>query len=553
MNNLNVDLAVEYVKNIVDKNKCVSCDHLQGPYVRYPCGHFICQKCVATAEECLLCLSPPAVSTHFIDKPLTRRVEHISNLLTEFQELLNIDVFKRHRISEQLKLERQLFPECIQAPSKYCNKRKSSNISVLDKENITSSYIAGENTSYIKPFKMEDSNYYVQHWLDTNITKPNKSRKPFADLKVNCNYSNIKSIDLVKNNVNEVVSKKRTHNKKLSYESKKLKQSPKAIKKQHKKKELCLRSNETIKLKNNKLDNNDSGIDFEDHTIVIDESQNDVFDKDKLACLAVIEAEKNNVNIFTDYETTQCSSIRINDVSINTKTIKAKSMLPLFKVPFYRKSSLYEVCSLYSQNTNERMYRNNADNVTVTIENNNFVATINILHNKENSIKLTNKHSVEIQTIDVNDENENNVDQVNIPHGNVKNKANKANILLYEDLMQSENKQGTLLLDNKPKEQAIKLNSVEVKGVIVAESETDSDTDNEHANTIETIADVHASAQFAYGILSTLEPNQYEHRQQRKAIRGNSPISTDSSDKENYDPNRAKRQKFDKKSKKYNC
>lgn len=66
-------------------------DRLNGVYVRYPCGHYICQNCVTTAEECLLCLTPPSETNYSVDKTLSLRTEHISDILTTFQDLFNLD------------------------------------------------------------------------------------------------------------------------------------------------------------------------------------------------------------------------------------------------------------------------------------------------------------------------------------------------------------------------------------------------------------------------------------------------------------------------------
>lgn len=509
MANFNIDRAVEYLKDIVNNNKCVTCDRLSAIYLRYPCGHVNCQNCVKTAEECLLCPTPPSVNNS-VDKPLSRRTEHISNLLNTFQDLFNLNVFRRQRISDQLKAEKQVFPECIQAPSKYCNKRKSTldNL-VKDKENIISVY-PGENISSFKAIEMENKNIYVKKWLDTNLPFENKQRKAFTDLGVNRNFTKDSLLGSAKHNIHNSYNFKRKNYKTLHNGSENLKDLP--IKKKKLKKQANPQSKLQIVPKNNKIENDKSAIVI-DEDIIID----DYIDKEIVPYQAVTEAEK-HIHITKD-----------TDINKITKT-KPQSMLPPHKVRFYKSSFLYETCSLCIESINYKKTRH-LNPVTIVIDNKNFVTTLNITDCKEDNYQYKNKQSVAIQTND--------------KYTKIQNLSTFSNIKSDHEHFQN-------YADNIKFKKSVTIPNSQIvnSGILVSESEGDSGTDDEIVNTLETTADVHTTSFHGFEVLAPLEPFRQEVRKTRKGSRGPSPLSNDSSDKENYDPNRAKRQKFNKKIKK---
>ncbi|CAH2108279.1 unnamed protein product [Euphydryas editha] len=533
MNNLNTEVAVEHIKTLVDNNR----DLLNGPIIRYPCGHTVCKTCVETAEDCLLCLSPPVVASNSIDKPFSQRIINTFNLLNAFQDLFNLDVYKRHRLSEQLKLEKQLFPKCIQAPLKYCNKRKSINI-VKDKENASASFIAGENIS--TAIKMDNTINYVQQWLKSNESSSKKSniklpRKPLADINVNDQRFYTKDSLVSKVNNNTKTGQKRKHLK--IFDSNSDKKMRPLSKKRKTDSDRKLRSTKNyIKInltENNKCENDESGIVIDEETIVIDNSPCN--DKDKLALMAVREAEEFNSSDYISFDKSNHNEIETN----------------LFKVPFYKKSLLHKFCNNCTIEKNNVV--DSTKNLSVIIDSNRYVTTIKVSQCPVSNDKVVNKQSVQIQTDTCID----GTDEINT-HFVDNNEVQRSNGKVLSLLHQNDIKTADMVTEDPDKFKLCKNDENNLKNtegvsnvvslardkcLIIEESDTDSDI-NIIESTLEVTAEVHREETiYDFGVLSTLEPNEYETRMKRNTLRGNTPLSTDSSDKENYDPNRIKKQK----------
>ena len=304
---------------------------------------------------------------------------------------------------------------------------------------------------------MENKNVYVKKWLDTNLPSQNKQRKAFTDLGVNRNLTNDSLLGSAKHNIHSSFNFKRKINKTLHDGSENKKKLP--IRKKKLKNKINPQNKLQVVPKNNKIENDDSGIVIDEEIIVIDESENYFIDKDMLACQAVIEAEK-NIHVTKD-----------KDINIITK-IKPQSMLPLHKVPFYKRSLLYETCSLCKESIN---YKKTCDlnPVTIVIDSKNFVTTLNISDCKENNYQYINKQSVAIQT----DDKDTNIQKCcifsNIKSDNEHFQDNEDNI--------------------KFKDCVVTPDSQRVKGIVVSESEADSETDDDIVNTLETTADVHTT------------------------------------------------------------
>ncbi|XP_034827263.1 titin homolog [Maniola hyperantus] len=549
MNSFNVNQAVQYVKTIADICRCVSCDQLKSLRVRYPCGHSVCEHCVLTAEDCLLCLSPPDVSTHIIDDPLSLRVEHASNLLHSFQELFKLDVYRRQRVSEQLQLEKELFPECIQAPSKYSNSRRRSNISIQNKENLKNPLFPGENTSTSSILKMENKMSYVQQWLSKSETSLKKSsynlpRKPFTDLNVNDqNVTRPKT-------QNKVTKKKKAPSKnKIKLKSFNSDFKNKSELSLMRKRKDCEKD---LNYQQIKCDKNESGIFIDDDEIVnISETQS--FDKDKQAWLAVIEAEKNSP--YNDTTVSKLSKSEIEKV-VNTnpidKPIQCQNVEAMGKVPFYKKSLLFKpMNNQFHENKYKKTHEPN--NVTITIDSSSFITTIQFYEEQQDRTKNT-EYSISVQTED---------DSHLKSNSNNFSKTVELKVLATENSNCDENKHISISDKSKNNHQEsadlfeeIATMEANQKHTLPSEKEPkcliidDSDSDSEilpsvQASLLEVTAEVHKSENDSI-VLSQLEQGEYEHRM-KHAVRGHTPASTDSSDKENYDPNRTKRRKLDKK------
>ncbi|XP_045447603.1 uncharacterized protein LOC123655901 [Melitaea cinxia] len=558
MNNFNTDLAVELIKTLVDRNRCVTCDLLNEPIVRYPCGHTACKTCSETAEDCLLCLSPPTVSTNSVDTPSSERVKNASHLLCTFQELFNLDVYRRHRLSEQLKLEKQLFPKCIQAPTKYCNKRKSIK-DLKDKENSRVSFIAGENISHVS--KMDNSINYVQQWLKTNESISRKSnnklpRKPLGDLNVNeQSFTKHSLVSKVNNNRNSY--HKRKHIKIIDSD---IKQRLLPKKRKTDSYRELRSSKDNIKFnfnKKSKCENDESGIFVDEEIIIIDSSLTECKDKDELALIAVRKAEESTSSDFISFDESNDKVIsKIIDTS--NPEIETNS----YKVPFYKKSLLHKICNECKVDKNNIENVDNKNNLSVIIDSDKYVTTIKVSQCPVTNVEVVNKQSVQIQTdAHITETNEVDMDEINTNFGNnteAQRSSLKVLSLLHEKDIKSADmsKEGAKISKLDKNEENNLKNSKDVSNIIplardkclvIEESDTDSDI-NEIESTIEVTAEVHREETcFDFGVLSALEPNEYETRMKRNTLRGHTPLSTDSSDKENYDPNRMKKQKLCKK------
>ncbi|XP_028174418.1 uncharacterized protein LOC114363026 [Ostrinia furnacalis] len=545
---LNISDIIAHVKNIVDSVRCTACDKADGGRTRFLCGHTSCDDCLTESEECVLCVTPPtSLGKPKSDKPLSQRAQNAYNLLEVCQDTFHLDVYQRVseglRVSEQLKAERELFPECIQAPQKYCNKRKSI-VMKGDKENLHSSFHFGEHISHSDSFKMNKCNNYVQQWLEKTENYP---RKALADLNVNKSNSTrrkilqqktVKSKSKQSNNshVKAEVSNSKQRKRPFSTTSFSLigqeNSVPDLIIKKSKKSEsktfLHELHNKTLECP----DNEESGIVLDDEPILIEDSQSQIIaeDKDKLALLAVQAAEKEQSGVTAlTLETTQ--DLELPPICINSKTSNKKHNK---NVPFYKKGSLADCSPHYPVDNKPDIER---ENVLITIENQNFITTINIM-NTENIVN--DKKSVNIQT-NLNDEDR-------MPEIKEKSKGNNNKFvpLPSENIVTEKNQESqqspciyNVCGDN---------NTTSKRGGIIID-DSDSDDSLFMGSYLQVEAEVHRSCEpLDYGILNEISTSELPHRSRNK-MRCLSPDSNNSSEKENCDPNKGKKHKNVKKSK----
>lgn len=328
---------------------------------------------------------------------------------------LLFSVFKHRRLSEQLRIEKELFPECIQAPVKYANKRKSTIHSYKNKENRNTSFFPGEGTSIsCENITMDSSATYVQQWLKKN--EKDFTRKPFRDLNVNTQSQ--QNITLPKDkyklptvydeNVSVLkTNRKRSHFKITEKNTPLWRKNMKSIIHQHNgnqkrlKKESHMSNADLVKIKTKtKCDNDESGIFMDDDPIVIDDSQETVIDKDKNAWLAVLKANEN-----AEIESTSLNNLDFSDHKTLNYTNKETHMQsdglqskinPNIKVPFYKKSYIIETCTYC--NTTSTKAVGQPEKVEITIDNANYTTTIKILKDVQNSSKLNTTNSASVQT-----------------------------------------------------------------------------------------------------------------------------------------------------------
>ena len=423
---------------------CVFSDKTDGQRLRYACGHTACDNCIIDAADCQLCLTPPPVPSPQpkLDNALTQRVKNATGLLKVCENLFGTDgmllliiyfifysyihsftcsginlifvlVFKHKRLSEQLRIEKELFPECIQAPVKYENKRKSTFISQKNKENSNTTFFPGEDTSFsCENIIMENSARYVQQWLNKNDS--DFERKPFRDLNVNTQLDHNTILPVknykqqTKNNQNVSVLKtnrKRSHYKTIVKNNSLQSGSMKSIMNQcyggskKVKKELHPPNAGIVRNKTKtEWDNDESGIFMDDDPIVIDDSQDTIIDKDRNAWLAVLKANENEEN-----ESTSLVNLDSNDhkTYTNKETLLQSDGLqsktdPNMKVPFYKKSYIIETCTHCNAAPDKVVSQ--PEKVEITIDNANFTAQITVLKNVENNSKLNTTNSVSVQT-----------------------------------------------------------------------------------------------------------------------------------------------------------
>lgn len=320
-------------------------------------------------------------------------------------------MYQRQRISDRLKVEKELFPECIQAPSKYFNKRKSLNISKKGKENRNSTFFPGEEISSSKAVIMNKSREFVQAWLN-NSSPP--SRSPLCDLKVNTCKMKHKTRSTTakgKQNHNEVLKPRRQYKNKIKPLSTSTPQSSlecylKPIDKGSGKNAWV--NDKTLK---RKLDNrsdqvldkkqcDESGIVIDD-CFTIEDTQDHVVDKDRLALFDVENADKQvttqSVSVIDDTPMQQA-------VNFGEGSTSKDSCVKNIKVPFYHKSYLHETCKqcinsgsvhLMKPEANDTDCKKNCD-VSITVENKSFITTIQVVDCKQSNYDT--KQSTAVQT-----------------------------------------------------------------------------------------------------------------------------------------------------------
>lgn len=395
-----------------------------------------------------------------------------------------------------MRVEKEVFPECIQAPIKYSNSRKTLNNSKHNKENILSQ-LPGEEISPISNHKMEKQSENVEKWLKKYV------RKPFADLNSNDERLTRNTKAIIDKNVERETTtvKKSSRKRQIKTACSTVKSqslivdhlvpiNPTAVPKKKPKIGDKIIKPDTSKYNTGptriyNAHENDEIITIDDKsTIIIDDSQIIREDKDLNAWLAVQKAEHNK----------KCTSSEMNKRSKTTekKIFEVESKLTN-KVPFYLKSNLTEECkcNYYCRESNEQfnthMRQSNCDSginntespidVSITVENQSFVACITVQQVVHNPRK-TNMQSVEVQT-----------DKVNTVHGI---HENVENINCYEkqslDIFQDDGK----IIENADCHGRLQsLNKTD--NVVIQES--DSDEDIQASVSMQVTAEIHRSCE----------------------------------------------------------
>ncbi|XP_063393131.1 uncharacterized protein LOC134678454 [Cydia fagiglandana] len=506
--------------------RCDRCDKADGSVI-FACGHPGCSDCVARGE-CQTCAPLMKLSS---DPPLLD-VLH-TKASTPLQDTLQTDEYQRQRISEKLRVEKELFPECIQAPAKYFNKRKSLNVSKKGKENRHTLF-PGEEISSLREFTMNKSRSYVQEWLSKQ-SSPSfgpQSRSPFSDLKVNTHHNPPHSTpikDIQKENVPKIGT--RQSNRKRP----RLKQTPttpsntslenflKPVEKAEAKKawgakRLKQEFDEPKHVESNgvgKHQNNENVIEI-DECYTIEDTQDQIVDKDKMALLEVQKASrKESVEIIEDTEDNSPQSHKMPHV------------------PFLKKSYLFENCTQCidaSMNTltdiENCSHKNTpikSNDVSITVENKSFIATISIV-----DCNAGKTQSTAVQTVDD-------------PFFGFEQPSQEDSTSLIAK-MKEYIETADLVKGDMPETDSQKTSCTDV---ILEEQVTKADANIQEDNT----GRFGHSSEHDFGVLNPLDGAGFQNKRPRRG-RGATPDSNNSSDKENCDPNRKKRQAKKKKNKK---
>ncbi|XP_063620840.1 uncharacterized protein LOC134793181 [Cydia splendana] len=507
--------------------RCDRCDKADGSAI-FACGHPGCSDCVAR-RECQTCAPLMEPSS---DRPLLDGLH--TKASTPLQDTLQTDEYHKQRISEKLRVEKELFPECIQAPAKYINKRKSLNVSKKGKENRHSTIFPGEDISSSTEFTMNKSRSYVQEWLSKQ-SSPSfgpQPRSPFSDLKVNTHHNQphstpVKAIQ--KGNVAKIGT--RQSNRKRP----RLKQTPttlsntslenflKPVEKAEAKKAKRLKQEfddpKHVESKGVGTHLNNENVIEIDECYTIEDTQDQIVDKDKMALLEVQKASrKESVEIIEDTEENTPHSHKMPHV------------------PFLKKSYLFENCtqcidaSMNTLTDIEKCSHKNtpikSNDVSITVENKSFIATISIV-----DCNPGKKQSTAVQTV------ENPFMGFEQP-----SEEDSASLIAKMKEYIETAKGKDLVKGDMPETDSQKTSCTDV---ILEEQVKKADENIQEDN----MAKFGHSSEHDFGVLNALDGAGFQNKRPRRG-RGATPDSNNSSDKENCDPNRNKRLAKKKKNKK---
>lgn len=417
---------------------------------------------------------------------------------------MNFSVFLHRRISEQRRIEKELFPRGV-PPIKYENKRRSINSTSFNKENRYSNYLPGEAISTPIEDKMENSLSNVQQWL--NKKENNFTRKPFSDLNVNTQQiiaprnKHTKQIG-GDENVPLVSTRKRSHFKTTDRDYSWLSRNRKTVNdysspRKKVKKESYASYLETSSKDVQKCENDESGIFMDNDLIVIDDSQDSVIDKDKNAWLAVLKACENEELTATSL----VNSSQVNITNESSKQVEKSESIKIndshvTKVPFYKRSAITETCRYCKNEVNSVNLVpavTPSKPVKITIDNENFLTTITVFNNVQNNIPMNTSSSVSVQTDNCKtnqvDDFTNNTD---LDHS--ENKRNSEVEVMKEVSECSSDKNSIDLFADDRKifgHEGLKPES----GKCIVIDETDSDSDLDLSGPLSVKVDVHRSCQ----------------------------------------------------------
>ncbi|XP_047986169.1 uncharacterized protein LOC125226273 isoform X2 [Leguminivora glycinivorella] len=476
----------------------------------------------------------PSSDVPLLDDP------HSEAAKASLQDTLQIEEYQRQRVSEKLRVEKELFPECIQAPVKYYNKRKSLNVSRKDKENRHTIF-PGEEISGSREFTMNKSRSYVQEWLSkqSNTSFGPQPRSPFSDLKVNTHHNQPHSTpvkDVQKENIPRLGTRQSNAGSQMQQGRKRprLRQTSatpqtsldnflKPVEKAESKKSwgakrLKQEFGEPKHVESKgygKHQHNDSVIEIEE-CYTIEDTQDQIIDKDRMALLEVQKASRKvSVEIIEDSEENTLQSQKTSHV------------------PFLKKRYLFENCtecihaSMNTSTDNEQSsYKSSprkSNDVSITVENKSFIATISIV-----DCNPGKKQSTAVQT----------VEEPFLGFEKPSQEASSSLLAKMKEYIET----ADLIKGDMPETDSQKTSCTD----ILLEEQVNKADENIQEDNMSRFG--HSSEQ-DYGVLNPLDGAGLQNKKPRRG-RGATPDSNNSSDKENCDPNRKKRQAKKKKNKK---
>lgn len=383
-------------------------------------------------------------------------------------------MYKKQKLSEKLKIEKQLFPDCIQAPVKYHNKRKTLNNSFQDKENQLR--FLGEEIP-LNNSNMDNKINLVKKWLAKN---EKVERKPLEDLSINKQRIVDKNNTLKRNQI--ATLKERVNSTVKNLKSKKQKAKYFKNKNTYLSKELGA----SMKISKQKI----NVIQIDDEPIEIEDSQVEKVDKDKEAWHMVLAAHKHEL----DEKTKESKNVFFK----NDNKVTKSNELNNYKVPFYKKSCLRDrdkFCDECISENNDFNSKENND-VTIVVTNNSFTTCIKVSKESNSLNRSPEKRSIEVQTDGIQfktEQSNNDIPSLKCSQTDQINKINqKSTPLMFSEDLFPEERQPTILNPMKNSDNKNVCNIGTKKDYIVID-DSDSDDSNTAQLSMEVKADIHRS------------------------------------------------------------
>lgn len=305
-------------------------------------------------------------------------------------------------------MEKEFFPNCIQAPQKYFNRKKSINNKLM----ISNTSFPGENVSRASILTASER---VEEWLEQNESVSDQNRTPFADLNVNSPISSStpKSKRVSLRNIQKLKVDNNMSKQKRIIDNTRLKKGEDlpvnvTVRKRSNSTTLSKHTSKLFKHESviipstddSQVESHDSAAPERDEVIVLEDSQLSYpCEKDRQACLAVLAADKmsaieqNTITISDDTEKAMTSQNVIvqsdktpNDTSVNADT-GTRSKIPFFKKGLLHRKTQEDLLYAFDSASLD----NESGNVSIVIQTQDFVTKIEVTKCADDTFWKTSK------------------------------------------------------------------------------------------------------------------------------------------------------------------